>query len=714
MTHVTNSAASSQALSEIESYPRQRARTRGFQLGRPRNFHITQSRVLFVRSSSGSDSAGSLWSIELGADLTERCIVDVRTDLPFDSEADLPEAEKARRERMREVTAGITSFSVDASGTHAVFPVSGVPYLVDLNSGELVTLPSPGPVVDPRIDAFGAHVAYVHEGSLYVVEIAKLEAGAKCVAAASSPTETWGLADFIASEELSRYRGHWWLSEQPGTLLVERADDAAVLEWWISDPAHPTNAPHAMRYPAAGTANATTELWWINASGASTQLSWDAAAFPYLASVHSGSTGTIVELLSRDQRTVSICRVDLLTQELAEIQSRSDHAWIDVMPGVPCVNDANELLEIIADEQTDTYRLCKGGELVTPPGLQLRGLVSHDTEGAIFSASATATALAQYRLTYATGEVETLTDEAQWSGGVFDDNTSVVSIADARHAGTSFLVKHGELAHEIANHAESPNIELTMQYAEAGADRLHACILWPAGHQPGSKRLPVIMSPYGGPHGQRVMRNAAAFTTEQWIADQGFAVIVADGHGSPGRGPSWERSVLNDLATYPLADQVQALEALAAENPDLDITRVGIRGWSFGGYLAALAVLDRPDVFHAAVAGAPVTDWRLYDSAYTERYLGHPDTNPEAYDRTSLLLRAHQLTRPLLMLHGLADDNVHVAHTLQLSSALLAAGKPHAVVPLTGVTHMTPQEIVAENLLRLEIDFFREHLGAPE
>ena len=218
------------------------------------------------------------------------------------------------------------------------------------------------------------------------------------------------------------------------------------------------------------------------------------------------------------------------------------------------------------------------------------------------------------------------------------------------------------------------------------------------------------MSPYGGPHAQRVVRSASAYATDQWIADQGFAVVIIDGRGTPGRGPAWERAVHGDLAEPILADQVEGLQALGALHPDLDLGRVGIRGWSFGGYLAALAVLDRPDVFHAAVAGAPVTDWALYDTAYTERYLGHPETSPEAYERSSLLSRADRLARPLLLIHGLADDNVLAAHTLQLSSALLAAGRSHSVVPLSGVTHMTPQEIVAENLLRLETDFFRRHL----
>ncbi len=160
-----------------------------------------------------------------------------------------------------------------------------------------------------------------------------------------------------------------------------------------------------------------------------------------------------------------------------------------------------------------------------------------------------------------------------------------------------------------------------------------------------------------------------------------------------------------------LDDQVDALEALAERDDRLDLDRVAIRGWSFGGYLAALAVLRRPDRFHAAVAGAPVTDWRLYDTHYTERYLGHPDTDPDAYARCDLTAEAAALTRPLLLVHGLADDNVVAAHTLKLSQALLEAGRPHEVLPLSGVTHMTPQEEVAENLLILQLDFIRRSLG---
>ena len=256
-----------------------------------------------------------------------------------------------------------------------------------------------------------------------------------------------------------------------------------------------------------------------------------------------------------------------------------------------------------------------------------------------------------------------------------------------------------------------PPFRPSVTLLRAGATALRTAVLFPEGHEPGSRRLPVLMNPYGGPHAQRVLAASRMFLEPQWMANQGYCVIVADGRGTPGRDPQWERAVLNDLATPVLDDQVAALDAVVDAYPDdVDPSRVGIVGWSFGGYLAALAVLRRPDVFHAAVAGAPVTDWRLYDTAYTERYLGHPRDNSSAYDATSLIPLAPDLSRPLLLIHGLADDNVFAAHSLQLSAALLAAGRPHAVLPLSGITHMASQESVAAGLAEAQMAFFAQHL----
>ena len=280
-----------------------------------------------------------------------------------------------------------------------------------------------------------------------------------------------------------------------------------------------------------------------------------------------------------------------------------------------------------------------------------------------------------------------------------------------RH-GTEVTVRRGaaEVA-RIDSLAETAVLAPTVTINAYGPRQLRTAVLWPSDHEPGSRRVPVLLDPYGGPGAQRVVSALDAYLVSQWFADQGFAVLVIDGRGVPGRGPAWDRSIRGDFATPVLEDQIDALHHAAAGHADLDLGRVAIRGWSFGGFLAALAVLRRPDVFHAAVSGAPVTEHRLYDTHYMERYLGHPAEEPENYERCSLLGDAPNLLRPLLLIHGLADDNVVVAHTLRLSMALTAAGRPHVVLPLSGVTHMTPQEVVAENQLRLELQFLKQALG---
>jgi dipeptidyl-peptidase-4 len=217
------------------------------------------------------------------------------------------------------------------------------------------------------------------------------------------------------------------------------------------------------------------------------------------------------------------------------------------------------------------------------------------------------------------------------------------------------------------------------------------------------------MDPYGGSAGQRAVAARSRYWASQWFADQGFAVVVADGRGTPGRGPRWERARGDDHATPRLQDQVDALHAAADRFGDLDLDRVGIRGWSAGGYLAALAVLRRPEVFHAAVAGAPVTDQLLYSSHWQERTLGLPAENPEGYASASLPADAPHLRRPLLLLiHGMLDDNVLPVHTMKLSAALLAAGRPHTVLPLPGAGHIGAG---VHRLWEYELAFLRTSLG---
>jgi dipeptidyl-peptidase-4 len=236
----------------------------------------------------------------------------------------------------------------------------------------------------------------------------------------------------------------------------------------------------------------------------------------------------------------------------------------------------------------------------------------------------------------------------------------------------------------------------------------------PSWHRAGSA-LPVLVDPYGGPTRQRVAgvpdwRDLLS----EWFAEHGFAVLVADGAGTPGGGPRDERRIYGDLYTEPINDQIRALHEAAAVCPDLDLGRVGIRGWSFGGSLALAAVLRRPDVFHAGVAGAAVTDQRLYFAESRERYLGDPARHPEHYDAGDLAADAPRLTRPLLLMHGLADTNVLPEHTTRLVEALTAAGRHHEVLYLPGVGHSAIGSAATEQILAAQLAFLRTHLHPAE
>lgn len=695
------------------SYPQQEALTRRFRLGQPRAYTVAPdgSRVVFIRSAGGRDPRGSLWVAEPDGSggIVERCVVDALT--LGDETAELPPEERARRERMRETTTGITAYSTDSAVTSAAFSIDGILMAVDLIdvAARPVVLLTPAGVIDPRLSPDGTTVAFVASRSLFTVP-SDGSAESTCRAEAESPRQAWGLADFVAAEELERIRGLWWFADS-SALLAERSDESDVPVHWIADPASPESEPVEHRYPRAGTTNPRAELFVVERDGTLHEVAWDHDAYPYLATVHPdpAGDGAVVSVLSRDQSRQLILSVTS-GGKTTVIRDRATEPWLTMQAGVPRRDGSGRLLEITADPDTDTFRLVRDGEAITPAGLQITGL-AEATRTVVVTAQENPFDQGVYAVTE-DGLIQPIVSEPGIHSIVSGSGGRVLVSTSPDRPGSTIRVDLADSSGAIASLAERPVVDPRPRWHRVTERNLACAVILPTGHAPGSRRLPVVMAPYGGPHHARVVHAASAYASDQWLADQGFAVVVVDGAGTPGRGPAFEFEVHGDLASGVLQDQVDALQALGQMYPDLDLTRVGITGWSFGGYLAALAVLDRPDVFHAAVAGAPVTDWALYDTAYTERYLGLPQDQPAAYELTSLLRRAPQLARPLLIIHGLADDNVLAAHTLQLSSALLAAGKPHSVLPLSGVTHMTPQEVVAENLLRLEVDFLRTHLGA--
>ncbi|MFI2412306.1 prolyl oligopeptidase family serine peptidase [Streptomyces sp. NPDC018947] len=701
---------------ETDSFPKRHARTQRFTLGAPRSFTVAPdgSRVAFLRSGSGTDRANSLWVLDV-ADGGERVAADPRALLGGAEESLSPE-ERARRERSREGSAGIVGYATDAAVELASFALSGRLFAAELRAGTARELPVPGPVIDPRPSPDGRHIAYVARGALRVVGAEG--DGDRALAEPDAEGVSYGLAEFIAAEEMGRARGFWWGPESD-RLLVARVDDTPVRRWWISDPAHPGRDPHHVPYPAAGTANADVRLFAIGLDGGRTEVLWDRERYPYLARVHWSAAGAPLLLVqARDQRSQLFLAVDTESGSTRMVHADEDPVWLELFPGVPCWSPSGQLVRI-ADEGGARV-LAVGERPLTGDQLHLRAVLDVSEDDVLVSASA-----GEGAADPETGEVhvyrvnelgvERVSQEpgvhsAVRAGGV----TVLVSAALDRPGSQARVLRDGKPVATVASHAEHPGLSPRVTLTQGGARRVPCAVLMPTDYH-GDTPLPVLLDPYGGPHGQRVVAAHNAHLTSQWFADQGFAVVVADGRGTPGRSPAWEKAIKDDVAAVVLQDQVDALQALAEDFP-LDLGRVAIRGWSFGGYLAALAALRRPDVFHAAIVGAPVTDLRLYDTHYQERYVGHPDEQPDVYRRNSViddagLVDAAEPHRPMMIIHGLADDNVVVAHSLRLSSALLAAGRPHEVLPLSGVTHMTPQESVAENLLLLQVDFLKRSLA---
>lgn len=695
-------------MSDQTEFLRRQARTQRFTLGAPRDVRVAPdgSRVLFLRSSSGESAQQLLWRFD-PATGTESVLADPAELLGGGGE-ELSAEERARRERAREQRAGIVGNATDKAVRLAAFALSGRLFVADAQTGEARELPAVAPVVDPRPDPTGRHVAYLSGPALRVVGADG--ADDRALAEPAGPDRSCGAAEFVAAEEMQRSRGYWW-SPDGSRLLVAHVDETGVDQWYIADPAQPASKPAVVRYPGAGTANAVVTLTVTGLDGTEVEVDWDNTALPYLVTAHWSAGGPpLIAVQSRDQRTIRVLSVDPDTGSTAVLHEETDDTWLEVVPGVPAWTTDGRLVTVAVRD--DAYRLLVDGEPATGPDLQVRSVLDVGDDVLVTASADDPTQVHVYRVDTAGATALSTVDglhSAARGGAV-----TVLASSTMEHTGPRLSVlRDGVAVGEITSLVAEAPLVPSVHRLTLGERGLRAALLFPTGHQPGSGRLPVLLDPYGGPHAQRVLTARGAFLHPQWLADQGFAVLVVDGRGTQGRGAAWERSIAGDPAEITLTDQIDALHAAAAQFGDLDLTRVGMRGWSYGGYLSALAVLRRPDVIHAAIAGAPVTDWRLYDTHYTERYLGDPNTDPDAYERNSLISDAPKLERPLLIIHGLADDNVVVAHSVRLSAALVAAGRKHTFLPLPGVTHMTPhEEDVAVNFAMMQLSWLAEALGA--
>ena len=508
-------------------------------------------------------------------------------------------------------------------------------------------------------------------------------------------------------------------------------------------------------------------------------VDWDREAYEYVTAV-SWRRGhdPLVLVQNRRQTRDQVLEVAVAADGAAlgatrVLEEHANEQWIDLVHGTPAYTPDDRLVCSLNDMATDTNRLTVDGRPFTPAGWNVRTVLAvtdEDVLAVVQRAPEIATEVPRaWAGSGAASDAESLfgghdarsfdvvsmgydgsvapitTEPGQWTasrgarGMVVSGRDMRSARARMRHivtrravggvtdaviaANTSDAANTTDItAADIPSTAAEPGFTPNVTFTRLGEHRLYTAIIAPSPSSPyaHADKLPVLMKPYGGPGFQQVVASQSFYWEGQWWADQGFLVVTADGRGTTGRGPAWDRAIFENMKGVTLADQIEAVNALpeavsrlnadgrrpGVPAPDLD--KVCMIGWSYGGFLSALAVLDAPNVFKAACAGAPPTDWTLYDTHYTERYLG---LDPDVYYRNGIVQDAPKLERPLMLIHGFADDNVTIAHSLRLSQALMAAGHPHTFLPLTGITHMTNDETVAENLLTLQRDFLRDALA---
>jgi len=722
LTMAVSLSASPGSPPAADAFLRLHAETRGFTRGRPASARLAPDgrAALFLRAPPRGQ-AQALLETEAATGAT-RVLLDPATE----PGRELTAEERARLERQHVTARGVTAFHLSRDGRTVLAEAAGQVVLVDRASGAARRIPVADGAATPRLSPDGRKLAFARAGEIYVLDLASGRARQ-----VTSGAEDWlshGLAEFVAQEEMSRFEGFWW-SPDSRHLAFQETDERAVEKLAIADPFHPERVPDRFAYPRAGMANAGVRLGVVPARGGRTVwIGWDAKAWPYLATVRWPRRGPLTLLVqNRAQTGERLLAADPATGRTRLLLEERDEAWLNLDQDFPSwLEDGSGFLWLTERNGGPELELRAAdgalrGSLV-PPAAGFVELAGVDGARGLVWFTACGDDPTQerlFRVPLAGGapeEVRLGEGPAQVSASLSEDGSALLVSRAAERQMPRVAVHRPDGARlaELPSVALEPPIRLGAEIRKVGpGEGLWATVVRPAGLEPG-RTLPVILSVYGGPgprnwppHG--AAREAGRRLLDQWFADQGFVVVSAEGRGTARRGRAFERALKGDLS-LPLEDQVEALRALAAEVPEMDLSRVGVLGWSFGGTMAALAVLRRPEVFRAAVAGAPVVDWRDYDTHYTERYLGLPQEHPEAYARSSLLAEAPGLSRPLLVVHGTADDNVYLFHSLKLADALFRAGRPFQLLPLAGATHISREPEATERLWQRVAAFFRDHL----
>ncbi len=685
------------------------------------------SLVTLLKPRADEKERLDLWAIDskTGA---ERMLVDSKKT---GSGAELSEAEKMQRERDRSVagSTGITSYDWAPDGKSLLVPVDGDLYLAGLDGKVTRLTDTPDGELNGVVSPKGGFVSFVRGGNLFTQPIGGAE---RQLTQGASDTVSWGTAEFVAQEEMDRRTGYWW-SPDDARIAVARVDESPVGIVTRTAIGGEGTKVYQQRYPAAGTPNAIVDLYVMKPDG-SGQVKVDLGVEKdiYVARVDWSKDGRTlyVQRESRDQKRLDLLAVDPATGKARVALTETAKSWINLSNNFHALKNGSFLWWSEKSGHGHLYRVT-GGQwtALTSGDWDVRDVVGVDEEkGLVYFTGNRETPLEQQLYVTALGkkgEARALTAKGWWNDAVMDgaasrvvvtrqnsDQPKQVYLADSGGKQLQWLSENAltgshPYAPYVAGHVKT--VFGTVKAADGTT--LYTKMMTPK--MEAGKRYPVFMIHYGGPGGGRQVTNTWSGALNQYLVDRGWIVFAIDNRGTPDRGKDFEDHLYRAMGTVEVDDQLKGVAWLKAQ-PFVDPKRIVTYGWSYGGYMSVKLLEKAPGVFAAAVAGAPVTKWELYDTHYTERYLGQPQDKPSAYPASGAVDEAVQITDPLLLIHGMSDDNVVFDNATALMAKMQGGAVPFEMMAYPGQTHRVGGPGISVHLWKTIEHFLAEHVGGTD
>lgn len=686
--------------------------------------------VAFLRSRDDDVSVQDLWAAPTGPGEPYK-LIDTRALVPDAGE--LSEAEKARRERQRISARGVVDYSWDEQGRYILAPLEGDVFLANRADGSVRRLTqTPGDEIDAKVSPLGNFVSYVRDQNLFVFNLTTNRE--RALTTDGSGLVSWATAEFIAQEELDRDTGYWWSPDEK-RIALERYDESPVDVIPRLDITGGGASVVEQRYPRAGRPNAIVELYVQDlTSNRRIKVDLGANRDIYLARVAWSSDASIlyVQRLSRDQKTLDLLAVNPATGASRVIVTQKGDAWVGLSNDFKPLRDGRFIWSNEDSGWRHLYLYDRDGKLIRPitegqyPVLDLEG-VNQQTGDVFFTASMRdGQELPIEKQLFRASLNETATPVAitpaggWWNVSVNGTGTAYVgNYSDPKTPQQSGLynidgtrIRWIEENPLNAQHPFYPYVsrlrEPTFGTLQSHGETLVWQMKTPPGFDP-SKTYPVVMQVYGGPSGGGVKRGWAP-ATDQLLTEAGYIVFRMDNRGEGFRSRAFKNALYRHMGTVEVEDQVLAADYLRSL-PYVDDARIAVMGWSYGGFMS-LSMLAEPKMgLAAALAGAPPTEWSLYDTAYTERYMSTPQDNPEGYAASDIIPKLDNLTGRLLLLHGMADDNVIFQNTTRVLNAMQEKSIPFETMLYPGQRHGVRGNPRMLHLWRTYLDFLDRTIG---